>query len=205
MDKVSIIDILRSLINPVDIIVAAGVLTGLAIGMKKGFSEMFFNLAKNCIVLALSLSTLYPLADSMKERVLFSPVATLFTVFAVSAVVFYAGFTVLFYFLKKIVEVRWVDPVHSIFGGGLGMLNAAVFISMFILLFTFMPTPFFIRYIYPRSFSGYAVARTVIFVHNKALSNLPGIREFDGERFLAEIEARLAQAGDEPRKEKRPS
>ena len=177
--------------NPLDIAVFVFFFLGVIIGMKKGFSEMFLSLIKNVFVLFLCLNYLYVLSDMVEPRILFSHEATLCLIFTVSFLIMYIGLTLAFFFLKKIVEIRWIEPLNSLLGALLGIVNSAVLLSACVLFFTFIPSPLFFRQIYGNSYSGYFIARTLVFVHNKLFYYFPVDDRFDGERFMDEINTRI--------------
>ena len=184
-------DVLRALINPADISALVCVLLGALIGIKKGFSEMFFNCIKNISILIISMNYLYVLTDAVADKMYLSYEATLCLVFTVTFIIFYIGITLLFFLLKKVIEIKLAEPLHAILGSVLGMFNASFLLAAGILFFTFIPSTYFIRYIYEDSFSGYSVAKSLIFIHNKVFYFFPDMHHFDGERFLSEVDARL--------------
>ena len=112
-------------------------------------------------------------------------------VYTVTFIIFYIGLTLLFFLLKKIVEIKIAAPFHAILGALWGIGNVSLLLTACILFFTFIPSNYFIRHIYKGSFSGYSVAKSLIFIHNKVFYFFPDAHHFDGERFLSEIETRL--------------
>lgn len=195
-------DLLKGLLNPLDISLCVCFCLGAFIGLKKGFSEMFFSCIKNLIVLTVTLNYLYPITDILKEKVFFSYETTLCVVFSAIGLLLYIVLTLLFFLLKKLLEIKWVNPFHSIFGGILGSCNVLALFSMLFLFFTFFPSSFLIKKIYKDSFSGYTIARGLVFIHNRAFYLFPAAGYFDGERFLSEIDIRLKDKSQISKKEK---
>ncbi|MBN1521890.1 MAG: hypothetical protein JW928_05090, partial [Candidatus Aureabacteria bacterium] len=76
-------------------------------------------------------------------------------------------------------------------GAFLGALNGGVLLAGLIVFFSLFPSSFCLRMIYKKSFFGYPVARTIVFMHNKIFAVAPAMSYFDGERFLEEIDSRV--------------
>ncbi len=166
MKELYLKDFLWSLLNVYDISFAVFLVLGFIIGMKKGFSETFFNLIKNILVIASSLKMTFPLAEAFSGRVNVSYDFLCTVVYLFNFLIFYAGFTISFYLLKKIVEIKFINILHIIFGGIAGLLNSAVIFSMLSIFFTFFPSDYFFKKIYRNSVFGYTIAKGVIILQN---------------------------------------
>jgi uncharacterized membrane protein required for colicin V production len=190
----------RTIINIFDILVVLFFIGGLVLGLKKGFSEMFFNVIKNGAALFVSINYVYQITDIVKERLNFSYETSLCIFFSILFIVFYVGLTLLFYLIKKLVEIRFIEPVHSVLGALFGAADLLIILCALMFFFTFFPSRFFFQQIYTKSYSAGYIARGVVFLHKSIFSFSPANSHFDGERFMNEIQSRT---GDEvPLKEK---
>ncbi|MCK5708427.1 MAG: CvpA family protein [Candidatus Aureabacteria bacterium] len=187
----SVLEIIKNLLNPFDITFLICVTVGGIVGVKKGFSSTLFNLVKNFIVIFLSLNYLYDIVDVIRLKTLLSYEAILCTVFAVSFIVCYVVFSLLFYMLKKVIEIKLLSVADSTFGFLLGSINFTILLTGIMLFFIFFPSKFFIKQIYERSVTGRNITKVVAFLHIGLGNVFPSISHFDGDRFLSEIELML--------------
>jgi len=86
-------------------------------------------------------------------------------------------------------------------GAILGAANSLILLTAVTLFFTFFPSSFFIGQIYEKSLTGNYIARSLVFLHKNILPVIGEGVNFDGERFLGEIDMRLEQVDSHQKKE----